>query len=659
MIASLFTATLALATTQSPAAQSPAVQQMLPSSSELAGKYLWQRGNFTAPVACAISSKGIVAVADQAGELVGLNAADGTLAWRASQADAVAMVAPSGVAARADGSFLLTDARRGRVDHFGADGVWIARFAPEIQIPEPVAIAVGVGGSPESERVAIIDDSSGAIVICDGQGKAVMRVAPGILQTSTGRPVEPAGVAFASPGHLAVVSARESRVFLLDCTDEHGSPRVEGSWGGRGAFPGFFNWPLGIAAHGDWLFVADEFNHRIARHDRAGKGQLAYGQHAVLPRAGEGRVHYPVAVAVTAGVAVVCEPFERRVQAYIPSHAAEPADLRLVLPKLEGVQSHFGTAATAAGQRLFLQDPESRSIVVFDLSKGQPIHVTSLGGAGIKGHEFGSIDAMVALDDGLRLLVADNANRRLALWQLTPPPKDLIFEPYMAKLVKTRPYDRLDLPDGADIVGLARTPSGAVLALSDSRTTLIELDPSLRSVTTKPLSLPGTSAKCTGIAVDSEGTLAVLTDSPASVATFRSAQDRWAQQSMRPLDGVKRARAIAAAAPGTWIVVDEWGDGAVLVTPEGESTRIGTTGVGDGEFWLPASVAVGPSGERYIVDSGNHRAQCFDAKGEWTMTFSLGRTYTRARTSEEIMRVRKRPERPVSGGGPVAPGGPS
>ena len=654
MIAALFTATLALATTQS-----PAVQQMLPSSGELAGKYLWQRGNFTAPVACAISSKGIVAVADEAGELVGLNAADGTLAWRASQADGVAMVAPSAVAARADGSLLLTDSRRRRTDHIGADGAWIARFAGDVAIDEPTAIAVGRGGSPESERVAIVDGSSGAIVICDSHGKEVMRVAPGILQTSTGRPAEPAGVAFASPGHLAVVSARESRVFLVDCTNEKGSPRVEGSWGGRGAFPGFFNWPLGIAALGDWLFVADEFNHRIARHDRLGKGQLAYGQHAVLPRAGEGRVHYPVAVAVTAGLAVVCEPFERRVQAYIPSHAAEPADLRLVLPKLEGVQSHFGTAATVAGQRLFLQDPESRSIVVFDLSRGQPIHVTSLGSAGTKGHEFGSIDAMVALDGGLRLLVADNANRRLALWELTPPPKDLIFEPFMGKLVKTRPYDRLDLPDGADIVGLARTREGSIVALSDSGPTLIELDPSLRTATSMLLPMPDTTAHCTGLAVDSEGTVAVVSDAPAAISTFRSTPDRWAPQSMRPLDGVKHARAVAAAAPGTWIVVDDWGDGAVLVTPQGESSRIGTTGVGDGEFWLPSSVVVGPSGERYVVDSGNHRAQCFDAQGAWTMTFSLGRTYTRARSSEEIMRVRKRPERPVSGGGPVAPGGPS
>jgi hypothetical protein len=138
----------------------------------------------------------------------------------------------------------------------------------------------------------------------------------------------------------------------------------------------------------------------------------------------------------------VCEPFERRVQAFVTGLAVEPADIRLVLPKLEGIQSHFGASAALDGQRLFLHDPESCSIVVFDLSRGQPLHVTNIASAGVKPHEIGQVDALLALNNGTRLLVADGINRRLALWELTPPPKEIIFERFMAKLVKTRSYDR-------------------------------------------------------------------------------------------------------------------------------------------------------------------------------------------------------------------------
>lgn len=619
------------------------VPQLMPSSNELAGNFLWQQSGFKSPVACAISSTGIVAVADAAGELVGLRGIDGAISWRTRECDGGAIIAPAGVAARADGSFLMTDSRRRRMDAFSTSGEWKGRFAEATPISTPGAIAVGRGGQPEAERVAVIDEATREVILLDGKGNELLRLEGGDLKASDGAPIRPTGIAFAGPDLLALAVPDLYRVFLVDCSNERAGGVITGSFGGRGPFPGFFNSPVGIAASGNWIFVADEFNHRVARHDPAGKGQLAYGQHAVLPRAGEGAVHYPVAVAVTESLAVVCEPFERRVQAYAPSHAAEPADLRLVLPKLEGVQSHFAGASACSGQRLFLHDPESRSVIVFDLSKGQPIHVTTLGSAGPKPHEFGSVDAMVALDGGLRLLVADNANHRLALWELTPPPKEVAFEAFMGKLVKTRPYERLGLPGGAGIVGLARTPQGTILALSDSGPTLVEFDPALRTTTAKPLPMPDTVARATALAVDSEGTLAVLVDSPAAIATFRSTDDRWAPQSMLPLNEVRWARAIAAASPDTWIVIDEWGDAMVEVAQGVASKGLGRTGIGDSEFWLPSAVVVGPEGERYIVDSGNHRAQRFDKNGQWEMTFSLGRAYTKQRSSEEIMRVRRRP----------------
>ena len=623
-----------------------------------------------APVGCAIAPSGTVAVADAAGEVIGLSASDGRVLWRTSTVGGEAMASPSAVAFMGDGSFLVADSRRGRLDRFSQAGEWIGPFAPEAAVGLPTAIATGEWGTPATGIAAVIDASTGAIIVLSTLGVELARIDTATHAAGAATALAPSGLAFIGHGLLAVTARTQSKVIILDLGDGSGKarPRVVGSWGGRGAFPGFFNSPQGLASAGGWIFVADQFNHRVARHDAAGKGQLAYGQHAVQPRGGEGAVHYPVAVAVAASVsmgaksgplAVVCEPFERRVQAYSVELGPEPADLRLVLPKLEGVQSHFGAAASRDGQRLFLQDPESCSVVVFDLSRGQPIHVTSIGSSGTKPHEFGSIDAMLALDGGLRLLVADGVNRRLALWQLTEPPKDLIFEPFMAKLVKTRPYDRLGLPEGASIVGLTHAPTGEILALSESGPTVVTLDESLRTASTAPLPLPDTLARPSAIAADSSGTVAVLIDDPAAVATFTRTAAGWTPAGVRPLMGVLRARAIAAAGDGRWLVVDDWGDAVIELLSDGSQRLVGSRGVADGEFWLPSALAVGPGGDVYVVDSGNHRAQRFDPKLVWEMTFSLGRTYTRARTADDVLRVRTRKPAPPPPAAPPAQGGPS
>lgn len=631
------------------------VSQQVPSSSELAGKFLWQSGGFESPVACAITPDGLVAVADASGELVGLSAEDGSVRWRTSTAGEEKLVQPAGVAVLPDGSLLMSDQRRGRVEKYSPLGVWRERFAGSTPLRRPGHIAVGMAGKPSSTQIAIVDEATGEIVMCSQTGEEIRRIGRSTLQMKNGSLGFPGGVAFAGAGRLVVSASDQNQIFVLDVSDDSAPATVLQSWGGRGPFPGLFNHPMGVASVDRWIFIADQFNHRVARQDERGQGQLAYGQHAVRPREGEGAVHYPTAIAVCRDVArgqahgplaVACEPFERRVQAFVPGLEAEPVDMRLVLPKLAGVQSHFGTAAACDGQRLFMHDPESCSIVVFDLSKGQPLHVTSIASAGVKPHEIGEVDALLALNDGTRLLVADGINRRLALWELTPPPKEIIFEPFMAKLVKTRSYDRLDLPAGARIAGLARAPDGKILALCDDGPRIVMLDQSLRTVTTAAIAAPDTTAHAQSIAVAPDGTVGVLFDRPALLCQFKWESTAWRAAGVRPLADVSFASGLIAAPNSEWLVVDSWGDSVVLCAADGSTRRIGSRGVADGQMWLPGAAVFGANSQLYVVDSGNHRAQRFSPTGEWQMTFSLGRSYTRARTTDEVLRIRKKGDAP-------------
>lgn len=633
------------------------VPQAIPSSSELAGKFLWQRGGFESPVACAIVPAGVVAVADSSGEFVGVSALDGSILWRTKSAGDEKLVEPSAVAALPDGSFLLCDRRRGRVEHYATSGAWIKRFAADTFFGRPGSIAVGTAGVPPLACVAIVDDASGEIVICSETGEVIRRIGRETFKKKDGSICTPSGIAFAGFGRLVATAAEQNHVFVFEPPQGSDPVRVLQVWGGRGPFPGLFNHPLGVASDGNWIFVADQYNHRISRQDARGQGQLAYGQHAVRPREGEGAVHYPTAIAVCRDVsigsskrslAVVCEPFERRIQAFEPGLDAEPVDIRLVLPKLDGVQSHFGDSVAREGQRLFMHDPESCSIVVFDLSKGQPLHVSNVGSAGAKPHEFGSIDAMVGLAGGTRLLVADGINRRLALWELTPPPKEIIFEPFMARLVKTRPYDRLGLPAGTKIVGLARGPNDLVLALSEEGPSIVTLDSSLRTETAAPISAPDTTARPCSIAIGQSGVVGVLFDRPAILCLYVREGLSWRSTETRTLADVACANGLVAMPNDEWLVVDSWGDSVTRLNSEGTASRTGSRGVADGQLWLPGAATIGSGGEIYVVDGGNHRAQRFSSSGDWEMTFSLGRTYTRARTADEVLRIRKKTDGPVA-----------
>lgn len=643
----------------------------VPSSSELAGTYLWQCGDLKVPVGCAITSDGIVAVADAAGEVVGLSTADGRVLWRTSKVGGEKLLNPAGIAARSDGLLLVTDARRGAVDLVGADGTWMARFAPSVALVRPTSIAVGTLKGTQQACVAVVDEGSHEIIVISQGGDELVRMTRDMLPMKDRSFAWPSHVAFVGDGLLAVSATQSHQLFVVEIAELKGAaatrPTLVSTWGGRGPFPGLFNQPMGIAFDGSWLWIADEFNHRVSRQSCSetvkGAGKLAYGQHAVFPRAGEGAVHYPVAVAVARSVAigstrgplaVVCEPFERRVQAFVPSALEEPADLRLILPKLEGVQSHFGGAATIAGslgsERLFLHDPESATIVVFDLSRAEPVHVSTLSGAGTKPHESGRIDAMVALKSKNRLLVADGANRRLALWQLTPTPKDLIFEPFMGRLVTTRAYSRLDLPPDAVIASLAQGANEKIFALCPEGPRIVTLDGSLRIASTHPISAPDTSARAVAIACALDGSLGVLFDSPAVIYQYRFEGDQWVAAGTVPLPSEVHGRNLTAGAAGEWWVVDDANDCVIVTEGTAVARRVGSRGVADGAFWLPAACARDANGAMYVVDSGNHRGQRFGSVGDWQLTFSLGRSYTRPRTADEVMRVRKKPDPPTSRG---------
>ncbi|KAL1507984.1 hypothetical protein AB1Y20_007586 [Prymnesium parvum] len=85
---------------------------------------------------------------------------------------------------------------------------------------------------------------------------------------------------------------------------------LERRFGGEGSGGGELWCPYGIAAYDSTLYVADSWNHRIARFSLRGEWLGAWGEAGGAP----GRFRSPYGVGVAAGVLVVSEAGNKRLQ---------------------------------------------------------------------------------------------------------------------------------------------------------------------------------------------------------------------------------------------------------------------------------------------------------------------------------------------------------
>lgn len=524
-------------------------------------------------------------------------------------------------------------------------------FIGDAVLREPVAVAA------HGTLVAVADAALRQVLVLDraGQANAVVARAEGL---------EPAGVAFDAQGRLWWTDAAAHRVHRWTISE----PGPGASFGERGAFPDQFTEPTGITCRDGCAFVCDHLNHRIAVLDQA-TGRMAgwWGMHAVIPRQGKGRIHYPQAIAFTpdGSRAMVCEGFEDRVQVLSPGGPA-PIDDGLSVPR-DSVSSHFGADASAFGPIMAMTEPETGSVMVFNLMGATPApgHIATFGGSAALPGRFPSL-ASVCVLPGERIAVADRANARLDVIVASPDrSKPVAFDPFLPRLVRSTDLGAMVRPLGIKIPAIEDLAwDGAeLLALDAANRCLWRFDrnavPS-RYTTGEPkrIDLPEGVREPVQLAAQ-RGDLVVA--DRAGGALWRGREDgTWARLAEfgQGDAAVRLVRpfGVALADDGTLAVSDESDDALHLVRwgPGQGSTVVASTrarGILDQQFWLPQGVTAMRDG-MLVVDRGNHRFQAFGTDGTWRFTGSLGKFYTRKRTQirqNELPSVAPVPSAPSGG----------
>lgn len=597
------------------------------------GEFRRQQEGLERPVGVAYLPDGTLAVLEADRPRVRLFDRDGREVGRLAEGR---LEAPTAIASRPDGTLAVADRGRDEVLAIARDGSVRSIVASGVPF-DPIALA-----SPDDGSLWMLDagpDGRGRLGRIDADGRFDPKPLEG--------PRSAAGFAIVDPSTAIVADAELHALWAVPLA---GGP-ARRLLGERGAFPGLLNVPRAVATFEGNLYVAEEFNHRVSvysyRAPVAGNPPAIryldlWGMHAVIPREGEGKFHYPAALAFSpdGNELAIAEPFERRVQCFTRTPAGAP---RPELPPREGIQSHFGASLASDGDLLVLHEPESASAFVFDLRGDIGIHVTTFGTADGRGPDsFGRIAAVDVDAKAQEIAIADAGRGRLALMRLDRDrAKPLLMDPFMtrlslswdlaeglgpkswlARLAEIAPAER---PGGIAPAGFA-SRDGRRFLLDGRRGEIIELDARLAPVAVIRTGLAGGTA----LAAMPDGRFAIALPERRRVAIVDGRGAEVAAIS----EGLVRPMGVEAF-EGDLVIADAGTDEVVRVSPAGEVRwRVGSRGISDGEFWMPGGVAVMTLGGETglaVVDVGNHRVQLVRPDGSWRMTFGLGRAYTRPR----------------------------
>ena len=541
-----------------------------------------------------------------------------------------------------DGSWLAFDAEAQQIlqrdqPASAASGILdLRRSEPLRDGVEPFMDVVAL--EPHPDGILIVERSPHRVRVIGWDGVEHLRL--GGKGSGDGEFLFPSDAAVDSTGGLYVVDRDNHRVqrFAPDGT-------FVDSWGGRGAFPGLVSAPSSIDIEGGLIYVAEELNHRVSVFNPGGRFLYQWGMHPLVPRKGEGAIHYPMSVDISpdGGRALVAEPFERRLQTFERYPGGIQEARTQPLPSKESILSHFGPFLAADGDLLAMWEPESGAVTVFDVAGDTGINITVFTNHGSGWDDLGRLGALHLDADAQEFIVSDVVNDRLQVWRLERDREAMIkYDPFMARLSTavdlTRVHRRLEAlaPDRPwktpRIEAFARSErEGAPLLAADTANhVILALDDRLDPI--------GVGVDCKDpVALVREGASILLVEADGTCVPLASDGTRAG-----PNQALTGDHPIGGAALHEGVLYHSARESdrmqsSMLAIPGATGPAWGRTGDADGLFYAPSGVAVINDGRIVVVDQGNHRAQIFSAQGDWLSTFSLSSGYTtpRRRSSED------------------------
>ncbi|HIG10523.1 MAG: NHL repeat-containing protein [bacterium] len=521
-----------------------------------------------------------------------------------------------------------------RVRRIGLDGSLGISLGAELLV-RPMGLACTAG------RVFVADAGSHCVQVFGTGGEHLLRM--GEHGSGLGQLIAPGDVAVSAAGRIFVSDHGNSRIEVFD---RDGEPEVyeEDSWGWRfgggwGPYPGLFMGPAGLEIRGEEVFVVDERNHRVQVFDLFGEPKGQFGLHAIRPREGAGKLHYPRALGLSPDGerAALTEPLLDRVQIFAREGGAEEDLLRKRVTQLARPSAHFGTRISISGPLLAIGEPESHSVLIHENTWKEPRRITRVAGLGTKTGLLSSVAGVDLAHADRSLLVVDSVLRRLSSYRLRGgDSEEVLFDPLMARFVKSYDFKSAWHEElaGADLgavpepIAVDRGPLGRIYLLDRRNRGVLVLEPDFSA--RSEWCSQGVLGEPRDLAVDPSGERYAVSDAGAGcVLVFRAgAPPGKAQRFGADLDLIE-PHGVVFDSRGRLFVSDAGRHEVLCFAADGELLRRwGRSGLGRGEFLEPRGLAIDHEGRVVVMDHGNHRGQVFTAEGEYLSVFG-SRLYTK------------------------------
>jgi len=588
------------------------------------GRFVRQLDELAAPSAVAFAPDGTLWVVDRGARQVLAFDADGNQvgAFGRRGFGESDLLSPAAIAIDDAGQLYIADAGAHRVLVFDAAGTplrgW-GRFgdaAGEFNAPAGIAVRDG--------RVYVADQRNDRVQVFSTAGEPDRSF--GEHGLAVGQFIRVADVAVDPEGNVYTADADASRVQRFD---PHG--RCVAAYGEWGFQDGFFSEPSGVAWAGGLFFVADQRNQRVQVFRPDGAFMYKWGLHAIRPREGEGKLHYPsrVAISPAGDRAAVCEEFEGRVQIFALRTAEEAAAEFNPLAPGEGGAPHFGRRLDVSGALLCVTEPDNQAIRVFDMRRPRPIMIHKFGGLGDAPGRF-LLPVDLCVDEAARrLLVIDEGARRIHVFAFEWSPEDEVRQlPNMTRFVKGIDFKAVTSASAGgeiDPTGAARAADGTMFVIDAHRNEIVVFDARFR-VTHRfggYGDADGRFLTTADIALADDGQTVVVLDSlRGTLQRFSRSGEFRGSVNVREAGALSNPAGFALRPDGGAYVSDAGLHEIRVYDAEGELLRRwGGEGLGGGEFFKPAGVVVDGQGHVIVADYGNHRAQEFDAEGKFIRAF--------------------------------------
>jgi tripartite motif-containing protein 71 len=581
-------------------------------------------GSVRAPSGLALGRDDELFVVDQGNHRIEVFSPNGMFrrSWGEPGSEASQFLFPSAVAIDREGEIYVADAGNGRIQVFSPEGRFLRQWGG-MRAPRGLVVA--------GNRVYATDRLTHEIFMFTRQGSCEKVV--GGLGREPGQFNEPWGVAVDGSGGLWVADSGNHRIQRLD---RDGRPLSQ--WGDWGAQAGLLSYPAGLALSNDRVFVADRANHRIQVFDLKGTLVQQWGAAPVTPGQGEGRFHFPEALAVSesGGLTAVGEPFENRIQVF--ANREMPKSTRINdLPWWDSLHSRLHAARLAPPppgaqpQRPgALAAADLHAVYFFDISTDALGPLAAVGGYGRKLGELNGVSGIAVDPEMGRAYVGDPGNRRVVLFELNRDAKRPEVFGRGVRVIAGWASDRGIPPSAPGTKPRAVRPGplalgagGRLHLLDAANERILVFGPEMEYERSIPV--PPTIQE---FAVGPDGGIYLTDPAHFEVQVYDRAGKRrlaFGRRHETAEEGFLWPFGVTVDDQGFIYVTDALLCSVRKFDPQGRPvTRWGKPGSGLRDLCSPRSIAFHKPGRLVVEDFGNHRAQAYDTEGMWLGTYVAG-----------------------------------